>query len=139
MGQEPSHSPEEEVPAELPTDLPEPTEEATLGAGCFWCTESCFLHIHGVRHVVSGYAGGESDNPSYYDVCNGDSGHAEVVRVYFDPKTVTFPQLLDVFWKVHNPMTLNYQDGDSGTHYRSTIMYHSELQRQQALQSIKEA
>ena len=108
MGQELPHSPEDEVPAELPTDLPEPTEEATLGGGCFWCTESCYLHINGVRNVVSGYAGGKFDNPSYYDVCTGTSGHAEVVRIYYNPTIVTFPKLLDVFWRVHNPTTLNF-------------------------------
>ena len=108
MGNEESIPPEDMVPAELPTDLPEPTEEATFGAGCFWCTETCYLHIDGVHHVLSGYANGHLENPSYYDVCEGTTGHAEVARIYYNPNIITYSQLLDVFWKIHNPTTLNY-------------------------------
>ena len=91
----------------MPTDLPYPTEQATFGAGCFWCTESCFLHIDGVRHVVSGYAGGHLRYPTYQDITLGTSGHAEVARIFFNPHIVTYSQLLDIFWKIHNPTTLN--------------------------------
>ena len=113
--------------AQLPTDLPHPTEEATFGAGCFWCTESCFLHIDGVRHVVSGYAGGYLRNPTYHDITLGKSGHAEVARIYYNPQIVTYSQLLDVFWKIHDPTSLNQQGPDIGSHYRSTIMFHNEF------------
>lgn len=114
-------------------------ELATLGGGCFWCTEAVFERLDGVKSVTSGYAGGKKENPTYEDICTGTSGHAEVTQVEFDPKKMTFEHLLDVFWAAHDPTTLNRQGADIGTQYRSVIFYHSEAQRTAAEKSKKAA
>lgn len=114
------------------------TEKATLGAGCFWCVEAVFQSLRGVKEVSSGYSGGPKENPSYQQVCSGTSGHAEVVQVSFDPSIITFRQLLEVFWRTHDPTTLNRQGADAGTQYRSVIFYHSDEQRQIAEESKRE-
>lgn len=105
---------------------PTPTlERATFGGGCFWCVEAIFEKLDGVRSVTSGYCGGQPDNPSYEQVCQGTTGHAEVIQIEFDPKVITFEQLLEVFWIAHDPTTKNRQGADVGTQYRSVIFYHS--------------
>jgi len=113
-------------------------ETATLAAGCFWCVEAVFDDLRGVKDVVSGYSGGHKDDPTYQEVCSETTGHAEVVQIRFDPKELTFKELLQVFFTVHDPTTLNRQGGDVGTSYRSAIFYHSEEQRQVAEQVIAE-
>ncbi len=115
-----------------------PLEVATLGGGCFWCTEAVFDELNGVVDVVSGYAGGARPNPSYEAVCTGMTGHAEVVQVTFDPAVVSYEQILDVFFNVHNPTTLNRQGADVGTQYRSVIFFHTPEQQQIALRKIAE-
>lgn len=107
----------------------EEIEVAILGGGCFWCLEAVFERIRGVHHVVSGYAGGHVENPTYEQVCSGYTGHAEVVQLTFDPKVIDFDTLLYVFWRIHDPTTLNRQGADIGTQYRSIILYHTEVQR----------
>ena len=107
-------------------------EIATFGAGCFWCVEAVLEQIEGVHDVVSGYMGGEVANPTYKEVCTGTTGHAEVVQVHFDPSVVGFADLVEVFWDLHDPTTLNRQGADVGTQYRSAIFYHSEAQREVA-------
>jgi methionine-S-sulfoxide reductase len=107
-------------------------QTATFGSGCFWCTEAVFKGLRGVRSVVSGYSGGQTENPSYEQVCSGRSGHAEVVQIKFDPAEVSFADLLEIFWKTHDPTTMNRQGHDVGTQYRSVIFYHSDEQRQTA-------
>ncbi len=104
-------------------------EVATLGAGCYWCVEAVLQQVEGVREVSSGFMGGKVANPSYRDVCNGDTGHAEVVQVTFDPRVLPYEELLSWFWRLHDPTTLNRQGADEGTQYRSVIFYHSEAQR----------
>ena len=104
-------------------------EKATLGGGCFWCTEALFQRLKGVQSVVPGYSGGHVRNPSYKQVCTGLTGHAEVVQITYDPAQITFDELLEVFWKTHDPTTLNRQGPDVGTQYRSVIFYHNEQQR----------
>jgi peptide-methionine (S)-S-oxide reductase len=103
--------------------------QATFGAGCFWCVEAIFQRIEGVDTVVSGYAGGHVKNPSYKEVCNGTTGHAEVCQLTYDPSVVSFEELLEIFWKTHDPTTLNRQGNDVGTQYRSAIFYHDEKQK----------
>lgn len=115
-----------------------PLEVATLGGGCFWCTEAVFDDLKGVVDVVSGYAGGSVANPSYEAVCTGRTGHAEVVQVTFDPSVVTFEEILNVFFNVHDPTTLNRQGADVGTQYRSVIFYHTPEQQQVAQAKIAE-
>jgi peptide-methionine (S)-S-oxide reductase len=110
-------------------------EMTTLGGGCFWCVEAVYQELQGVQSAVSGYAGGAVENPTYYQVCNGTTGHAEVVQITFDPKIITFEDILYVFWRTHDPTTLNRQGYDVGTQYRSIIMYHSEQQRAMAEKS----
>lgn len=114
------------------------SETATLGGGCFWCIEAVFDRLEGVSDVVSGYAGGHIDNPTYRQVCDGDTGHAEVVQVRFDPRRLSFRELLEVFFSVHDPTTLNRQGNDVGPQYRSAIFYHSPEQQQQAAALIAE-
>lgn len=104
-------------------------ETATLGAGCFWCVEAIFQGLNGVQSVVSGYAGGTVEHPSYQQVCTGVTGHAEAVQITFDPELVSFEDLLYVFWRTHDPTTLNRQGVDVGTQYRSVIFYHDEQQK----------
>ena len=111
-------------------------EMATLGGGCFWCLEAVFEQLQGVERVESGYAGGTVANPSYEQVCGGDTGHAEVVRITFDPDVVSFAELLDVFFDIHDPTTLNRQGADIGTQYRSAIFYHSPEQKRVAEEKI---
>jgi peptide-methionine (S)-S-oxide reductase len=111
-------------------------EQATLGGGCFWCTEAVFLELRGVIRVESGYTGGKTVNPTYKDICTGKTGHAEVVRVTFDPKQISFADILEVFFVTHNPTTLNRQGPDSGTQYRSAIFYHSAEQKKVAEEMI---
>jgi peptide-methionine (S)-S-oxide reductase len=113
-------------------------EVATLGGGCFWCIEAVFDQLIGVADVVSGYAGGHVDNPTYKAVCNGNTGHAEVIQVTFDPAQISFREILEVFFSAHDPTTLNRQGADVGTQYRSVIFYHSEAQRATAAQLIAE-
>jgi len=109
---------------------------ATLGGGCFWCLEAVYVELRGVSKVASGYAGGSVRNPSYRQVCSGNTGHAEVVQVTFDPNVVSYRELLEVFFTIHDPTTLNRQGADVGTQYRSAIFYHDEEQRQVATQVI---
>lgn len=104
-------------------------ETATFGAGCFWCTEAIFERIDGVISVSPGYAGGETANPTYEQVCYGNTGHAEVAQIVYDPDKVSYQDLLEVFWKVHDPTTLNRQGADVGTQYRSVIFYHDDNQK----------
>jgi len=104
-------------------------EAATLGGGCFWCLEAVFDGLSGVLSVESGYSGGQLPNPGYEDICGGDTGHAEVVRVNFDPAVITYAELLEVFFAIHDPTTLNAQGNDIGTQYRSVIFYHSPEQK----------
>lgn len=111
-------------------------EVATLGGGCFWCLEAVFVELRGVESVVSGYMGGQRDNPSYQEVCAGDTGHAEVVQIAFNPDIVTYREILQVFFVIHDPTTLNSQGGDVGTQYRSVIFYHSPEQKKVAEQMI---
>jgi peptide-methionine (S)-S-oxide reductase len=108
------------------------TDTATFGSGCFWCTEAIFQRLDGVVKVISGYSGGTVANPSYEQVCTGTTGHAEVVKVIFDPSRLSYDELLSVFWKTHDPTTLNRQGNDVGTQYRSVIFYHTEEQREKA-------
>lgn len=107
-------------------------ETATFGAGCFWCVEAVFESLDGVKAVESGYMGGETKNPSYREVSSGETGHAEVTRIYFDPEKISFESLLDWLWRSHDPTTLNRQGADVGTQYRSAIFYHSEAQKMTA-------
>ena len=107
-------------------------EVATFGEGCFWCTEAVFERLEGVEKVVSGYAGGHVRNPSYKEVCTGQTGHAEVCQIFFDPDVITYEELLDVFWHTHDPTTLNRQGNDIGSQYRSVIFFHNEEQKKVA-------
>ncbi len=104
-------------------------ETATFGMGCFWCTEAVFQRLNGVTNVRSGYEGGQVVNPSYEDVCTGTTGHAEVIEMQYDPAKISFEELLEIFWKTHDPTTLNRQGADVGTQYRSVIFYHNEQQK----------
>jgi peptide-methionine (S)-S-oxide reductase len=104
-------------------------ETATFGAGCFWCVEAVFQQLEGVKTVVSGYTGGKVENPTYRQVSAGTTGHAEVIQLTYDPKVVTFPELLEVFWQTHDPTTLNRQGADVGTQYRSAVFYHTPEQK----------
>jgi peptide-methionine (S)-S-oxide reductase len=116
-----------------PTYNPETaTEVATLGGGCFWCVEAIYQDLQGVSKVVSGYSGGSTSNPTYREICTGLTGHAEVIQVHFDPSVTTYREILDIFFTVHDPTTLNRQGNDVGTQYRSVIYYHSDEQRQTA-------
>src|SRR6476620_11639340 len=114
------------------------TEVATLGAGCFWCVDTLFRELRGVTNVVSGYAGGTRANPTYEQVCTGATGHAEVVQVTFDPQQISYHDLLEVFFSVHDPTTLNRQGADVGTQYRSVIFYHNDEQKRVAEEVIAE-
>lgn len=111
------------------------TEIATLGGGCFWCTEAIYQMLPGVSKVVSGYAGGHIENPTYKEVCSGTTGHAEVIQVHFDPAKISFDKILETFWQAHDPTTLNRQGADVGTQYRSAIFYSTEAQKAAAERS----
>ena len=113
-------------------------EIATLGGGCFWCLEAVYEQLRGAEKIESGYSGGTLANPTYDQVCTGSTGHAEVAQITFDPQTITFRQLLDVFFTVHDPTTLNRQGADVGSQYRSAIFYHDEEQRATAERAIQE-
>lgn len=121
-------------PAEAAEVAPTPggTELATFGSGCFWCTEAVFLQLKGVTKVVSGYSGGTTPDPTYLDICFGDTGHAEVVQVTFDPAVISYPELLEVFWRSHDPTTKNRQGNDEGPQYRSAIFTHTDRQKRLA-------
>lgn len=115
------------------------TELAILGGGCFWCLEACYELIPGVKAVTSGYSAGAKENPTYKEVCDGDTGHAEVVQIEFDPAVVSYEKLLETFWQIHDPTTLNRQGHDVGTQYRSIILYHNDAQKAAAEKSKAEA
>lgn len=115
-----------------------PWEEATFGGGCFWCVETVFNQLHGVIEAESGYSNGHHPNPTYEDVCGGNTGHAEVVRIRFDPKVVSYQQLLEVFFAIHDPTTLNRQGNDEGTQYRSAIYTHNAQQASLARDIIED-
>ena len=121
----------------MSTDAPQ-TEIATLAGGCFWCLEAVFEQLRGVEKVESGYAGGSTAGPSYQQVCSGRTGHAEVVQVAFDPKTISYQEILDVFFATHDPTTLNRQGADAGTQYRSAIFYQTPQQKEIAERRIAE-
>lgn len=112
-------------------------EEATFGAGCFWCVEAVFSELEGVNEVFPGYAGGHVKRPAYKEVCMGTTGHAEVARVKFDPTVISYDKLLEVFWFVHNPTTLNRQGNDVGEQYRSVVFYHNHKQKELAVKYKK--
>src|SRR5512137_1431981 len=112
--------------------MTERMETATLAGGCFWCLEAAFERLQGVVSVIPGYTGGQAPNPSYHDVCSGTTGHAEAVQITFDPGVVSFRELLEVFFTIHDPTALNYQGNDVGTQYRSAIFYHYAEQKQEA-------
>ena len=114
-------------------------EVATIGGGCFWCTEAVFSDVRGVEKVESGYSGGSVPSPSYEDVCTGTTGHAEVIQVTFDPKVISFRDILEIFFATHDPTTLNRQGADVGTQYRSIILYHNDEQRKTAEDVIEES
>ncbi|MBU8892883.1 MAG: peptide-methionine (S)-S-oxide reductase MsrA [Bacteroidales bacterium] len=107
-------------------------ELATFGSGCFWCTEAIFQQLKGVEFAISGYSGGTIKNPTYKEVCTGETGHAEVIQVSFNPKEISYKELLEVFWQTHDPTTLNRQGDDVGTQYRSVIFYHNNEQKELA-------
>lgn len=111
-------------------EIPQGLDLITLGAGCFWCTEAVFQRLKGVEKVVSGYAGGHIDYPSYEAICTGTTGHAEVIQVYYDPKRINLVELLEVFWMTHDPTTINRQGADVGPQYRSVIFYNSDIQKE---------
>ncbi|MFE3871188.1 peptide-methionine (S)-S-oxide reductase MsrA [Flavobacterium sp. ZS1P70] len=111
-------------------ELQNELEVATFAGGCFWCTEAVFLELNGVNKVVSGYIGGKTINPTYKDICNGDTGHAEAIQITFDANIISFGELLEIFFATHDPTTLNRQGNDIGTQYRSEIFYNNESQKQ---------
>ena len=113
---------------EEPNKMINSLEKATFGGGCFWCMEAILENVLGVKNVISGYAGGDTNNPTYKDVCNGKTGHAEVIQIEYNPSQISFEELLDIFWQSHDPTTLNMQGGDIGTQYRSIILTHDEVQ-----------
>ena len=113
-------------------------EIATFGNGCFWCTEAIFQQLDGVESVLPGYTGGDSKNPSYKEICTGTTGHAEVIQIAFDPKIISYRELLDVFFYTHDPTTLNRQGNDVGTQYRSAIFYLNSAQKEEAVKMIEQ-
>lgn len=117
--------------------IQQPMDKITFGAGCFWCVEAVYSDLNGVESVVSGYAGGTVKNPSYKEVCTGKTGHAEVCQITYNPSVISYKELLEVFWQVHDPTTLNRQGGDVGTQYRSAIFYHTDEQKQVAEEFLK--
>ncbi len=111
-------------------------EKALLGGGCFWCIEAVYRRVKGVKSAVSGYAGGQTPDPDYRSVCSGTTGHAEVVEITFDPDVIRYEEILEIFWAIHDPTTLNRQGADTGTQYRSVIYYYDENQKKKAKDSI---
>ncbi len=130
--------PDAKLPAPLPK-VPEGAEVITLGAGCFWCIEAAYKQFDGVHSATSGYMGGTVANPTYEQICDGTTGHAEVVHVVYDPQKISTEKILDWFWKLHDPTTLNRQGADIGTQYRSAIFFHTEEQKRIAEASKKAA
>jgi peptide-methionine (S)-S-oxide reductase len=122
-----------------PTNVSDKLQTATFGGGCFWCAEAVFQRIPGVKSVVSGFAGGTVANPSYELVCTGETGHAEVIQIKFDPAVISYDKLLEIFWEAHDPTTLNRQGNDVGTQYRSIILYTDDAQKAAAEKSKAEA
>ena len=118
--------------AETEKKINQNIEQATFGAGCFWCVEAVFQDIEGVLDVRSGYTGGITNNPTYEEICTGKTGHAEVIQIDYEPNLISYEKLLNIFWKSHDPTTLNRQGADTGTQYRSAIFYHSEKQKETA-------
>ena len=114
-------------------------EKALLGGGCFWCIEAVYNRVNGVKSAISGYAGGLRKNPSYEQVCTGVSGHAEVIEITYDSQVISYGEILDIFWVLHNPTTLNAQGADKGTQYRSVIYYYDEAQKKIAMESMQSA
>ncbi len=114
------------------------TEQATLGGGCFWCVESAFLQVKGIELVKSGYTGGHTENPTYEQVCTGDTGHAEVAQLTYDPEQISYRQILEIFFTLHDPTQVNRQGNDVGTQYRTSIFYHNDDQKQEAESIIAE-
>ncbi len=114
-------------------------EKALLGGGCFWCIEAVYNRVNGVHSAISGYAGGARPNPSYEQICSGATGHAEVVEITYDTEVISYEEILDIFWVIHNPTTLNQQGADRGTQYRSVIYYYNEQQKIEARESIQKA
>lgn len=114
-------------------ESPEGWEVVTIGGGCFWCTEAIYQNLNGVENVLSGYSGGHIENPTYRQVTSGNTGHAEVIQFHFDPKVISFQEILEIFWSTHDPTTLNRQGADVGPQYRSAIFYHNEAQKDEAL------
>lgn len=114
------------------SSISDKVDTATFGTGCFWCTEAIFEELNGVLKVTSGYMGGSVKNPTYKQVCTGETGHAECVQIQYEPDKISFDELLEVFWQVHDPTTLNRQGADEGTQYRSAIFYHNDEQKQKA-------
>jgi len=114
------------------------TETATIGGGCFWCTEAIYLQLKGVVSVQSGYSGGETPNPTYREVCSGETGHAEVIQIVFDSTVIKFEEILEIFFATHDPTTLNRQGADVGTQYRSVVFYHNENQKQKTEKMIQQ-
>ncbi|HXH18164.1 MAG TPA: peptide-methionine (S)-S-oxide reductase MsrA [Chitinophagales bacterium] len=126
-------------PGDIPMkDVNIKLDTATFGAGCFWCVEAIFQNLEGVYAVTAGYSGGHTKNPTYKEVCDGGTGHAEVAQITYDPQKISFEELLDVFWKTHDPTTLNRQGHDVGEQYRSVIFYHNEAQKAAAEKSRNE-
>ncbi len=119
----------------MPDSRSQQTEKATLGGGCFWCVEAIFQRVQGVLKVESGYAGGTAATANYRTVCSGTTEHAEVIQITFDPETISYEEILEIFWSTHDPTTLNRQGNDVGPQYRSVIFYHSEEQREAAERS----
>lgn len=125
-------------PADMPA-VPEGHQQITLGAGCFWCVEAIYNRIDGIKSAVSGYTGGHTENPTYADICAGGTGHNEVVHLVYDPEIISTEEILDYFWQLHNPTTLNRQGNDIGDQYRSGIYYHTDEQLKIARQSLENA
>ena len=120
-----------------PNDSERAQHTATFAGGCFWCTEAVFLELKGVTSVTSGYIGGKTVNPTYKEICNGDTGHAEAIQIVFDPEQLDFGTLLEIFFATHDPTTINRQGNDIGTQYRSEVFYHNEEQRKLAEKYIE--
>lgn len=139
MNSETKSQPQESSENKAETSESAATETATFGGGCFWCVEAVYQKLKGVKSVVSGYAGGTTPNPSYRQVCDGNTGHAEVVQIEFDPNVISYSQLLDVFWQAHNPTTLNREGPDVGPQYRSIVLYHNQEQKVLAEKSKEQA
>lgn len=135
---DPAAATDPKKPAPMPA-VPANAQVATFGTGCFWCTEAIFQQIPGVISATSGYMGGHLANPTYQQVCEEDTGHAEVIQVVFDPEKITYPQLLEWFWQAHDPTQLNRQGADVGTQYRSVIFFHNDTQKAAAIASMEKA